>query len=121
MQALSSMTLQVGKKFFIEKMFFKQLGYKKHIRGYIKKDDDGRFHIVHSGMANWTLHYDVNTSGGRHMTMPSEYKLPAEFKRLVQELNKLPNLKKYAKNFRKNKTKEKPKIKKRSASRQFKI
>lgn len=92
MQALSSMTFDVTHKHFGEKAFFKKAGYKKHIRGYIKKDDDGRFHIVHVGLGYWSIHYDVNTGGGRHMTMPSEYKLPEEFKRIVKKIGYLPNI-----------------------------
>lgn len=77
----------------------KQAGYKKHYDSYILKDDKGRFHVKWDGDNVWSIHYDVNTYNGKHMTLPSEYKLQEEKKRIDKFFNIKNNIKNNKANF----------------------
>lgn len=59
------------------------LGYNKHFDSWIKKDGNGRYHIKYEGGHSFSIHYDVNTVDGKHMTLPSVETLQREWKRIT--------------------------------------
>lgn len=91
MKANTSFTINFSHK-QVSPDFPLYFGYVKHYKGFIKKDDNGRFHITDNGGRQYSIHYDVNTVEGRHMTLPSDHILPKEFKRLIGYIKKCKDI-----------------------------
>lgn len=76
------------------KFFYKKLGYsfRQEKEDYIKYDNFGKFHVKYVGLYEYTIHYDVDTVDGRHMTLVSTGKLQDEIQVIKDYKVKIENI-----------------------------